>query len=162
MINTATQSRIKHYGPSPPVRAKHFITCSYNDLVHLSHRLRGIKTETYTTEFANKTDGYGDCCMLTLLAWGHSRNDFTEDVNVFDHEEHMNHVEDFVFQVNETCFSGDHRTFLVSPNGKDSHNPSLIHTTPEDMTHHERRTYVPAELRQTRRECRKEKQKANK
>ena len=97
MIITATQSRIKNYGPSPPLRAKHFITCSYNDLVHLNHHLRGIKTETHTTELAKKTDGYGDCCMLTLLEWGHARNDFTEDVNVFDDEEHMNHVEESVY-----------------------------------------------------------------
>ena len=33
MINTATLARIKQFGPSPKVRAKHFITCSYNDLV---------------------------------------------------------------------------------------------------------------------------------
>ena len=91
MINTATQSRLKNYGPSPPVRAKHFITCSYNDLVRLSHHLRGIKTETYTTELANKTDGSGGCCMLTLLEWGHARNEFTEDVNDSDDEDHMDH-----------------------------------------------------------------------
>ena len=153
MINTATQPRIKNYGPSPPVRAKHFITCPYNDLVRLSHHLRGIKTETYTTELANKADGCGDCCMLTLLEWGHARNDFTEDVNDFDDEEHMNHVGEFVFQVNETCLSGDHRTFLVSPNDN---------VTPADLTHNERRTYVPAEPKQARKERRKEKQKANK
>ena len=116
MINAATQSRIKNNGPSPPVRAKHFISCSYNDLVHLRHHLRGIKTETYTAELANKTDGYGGCCVLTLLEWGHARNDFTEDVKDFDDEEHMSHVGEFVFQVNETCLGGDHRTFLASPN----------------------------------------------
>ena len=59
MTNTATQSRIKNCVPSPAVRAKHFFTCSYNDLVHLSHHLRGIKTESYTTESARKTDGSG-------------------------------------------------------------------------------------------------------
>ena len=62
----------------------------------------------------------------------------------------MNHVGEFVFQVNETCLSGDHRTFFVSPNDKDSHSPILIHITPVDMTHNERRTYVPAELKQAR------------
>ena len=55
MVNTATQSRLKNYDPSsPPVRAKHFITCSYNDLAHLSHHLRGIKTETYTQELVDR------------------------------------------------------------------------------------------------------------
>ena len=52
MINTATQARMKQFGPSPKVRAKHFITCSYNDLVHLNHHLRGVKTEDYTEELA--------------------------------------------------------------------------------------------------------------
>ena len=60
MIHTATQSRIKNYGPSPPIRAKHFISCSYNDLVHLNHYLRNIKVDTYTTELAQKTEGYTD------------------------------------------------------------------------------------------------------
>ena len=63
MVQTTTQSRIKNYGPSGPVRAKHFITCSDNELVHLSHHLRNIRTETYTTEHAQKIDGYGDCCI---------------------------------------------------------------------------------------------------
>ena len=54
MINTATQARIKQYGPSPKVRAKHFITCSNNDLVHLNHNLRGITTEKYTEESRRK------------------------------------------------------------------------------------------------------------
>ena len=61
MFNTATQARIKQFGPSPKVRAKHFITCSYNDLVHLNHHLRGVKTADYTDELAKKTEGYGDC-----------------------------------------------------------------------------------------------------
>ena len=33
MIHTATQSRLKNYGPSPPIRAKHFISCSYNGYI---------------------------------------------------------------------------------------------------------------------------------
>ena len=77
------------------MRAKHFITCSYNDLVRLSHHLRGIKTETYTAELAGKTDGFGDCCMSALLEWGHARNEFTEHVNDFDDEDHMDHVGEF-------------------------------------------------------------------
>ena len=70
MINTAAQSRIKNNGPSPPARAKHFITCSYNDLVHLSHHLRGIKTEMYTTELARKTDGYGGLLYVHTFGMG--------------------------------------------------------------------------------------------
>ena len=108
MIHTATQSRIKKYGPSPPIRAKHFISCSYNDLVHLNHYLRNIKVDTYTTELEQKTEGYGDCCMLTLLEWGHARNELKEDVRDFESEDHMDHVGKLSFQVNETCLSGDH------------------------------------------------------
>ena len=99
--------------------------------------------------------------MLTLLEWGRARNDFTEDVNEFDDEEHMNHVGEFESQVNETCLSGDYRTFLVSHSDKDSHNPILIHVTPADMTHNERRTYIPGELKQARKERRNDKQEAN-
>ena len=68
MVNTVTQSRLKNYDrTSPPVRAKHFIACSYNELVHLSHHLRNIKTETYTQELVNKTTDYGDCCMMLYV-----------------------------------------------------------------------------------------------
>ena len=162
MIHTATQSRIKNYGPSPPIRAKHFISCSYDDLVHLNHYLRNIKVDTYTTELAQKTEGYGDSCRLTLLEWGHARNELTEDVRDFEPDDHMDHVGEFSFQVNETCLSGDHRTFMVAPNDKDSHNPILIHITPADMTYIEQRTYVPAQLKINRKERREEKQRTNK
>ena len=73
----------------------------------------------------------------------------------------MDHVGEFSFQVNETCLSDDHRTFMVAPNDKDSHNPILIHITPADMTS-EQRTYVPAQLKINRKERRKEKQRTNK
>ena len=35
MIHTANQARIKNYGKAPAVRVKHFISCSYKDLVIL-------------------------------------------------------------------------------------------------------------------------------
>ena len=127
MIDTATQARIKQFGSSPKVRAKHFITCSYNGLVHLKHHLRGVKTEDYTEELAKKTDGYGDCCMFTMLEWGHSRNYFSEDVNDFDDDDHMDHDGEFSFQVNETCLHGSSKSFLIAQDDKDSHNPMLVH-----------------------------------
>ena len=71
-------------------------------------------------------------------------------------------LESFNFRLKETCLSGDHRTLMVSPNDKDSHNPILIHVTPADMTYNERRAYVSTELKVARKERRKEKQKANK
>ena len=139
MIHTATQSRLKHYEPSPPIRTKHFISCSYNDLVHLNHHLRGINVDTYTAELVQKTDGHGDCCMLTLLEGGHARNEITEDVNDFGSEDHMDHVGELSFQVNGKCLSCDHRSFMVAPTDKDSHNPILRHVTPSDMTWNEQR-----------------------
>ena len=74
----------------------------------------------------------------------------------------LKHVGELEFQVNETCLSGDHRTALITPNDKDSHNPILIHVAPADMTRQERQTYIPGELKLARKERRKEKQKANK
>ena len=56
----------------------------------------------------------------------------------------------------------DHRTFMVAPTDKDSHNPILIHVTPADMTYSEQWTYVPAQLKIARKERRKEKQRTNK
>ena len=102
--------------------------------------------------------------MLTLLEWGHARMELSEDVNDFDDEDRMNYVGEYVFQVNETCLGNDHRTFLIAPADKDSHNPFLIHITPSEMTRQERQTYIPYpyELKIARRERRKETQKANK
>ena len=162
MINTATQARTKKHGPSPKVRAKHFITCSYNDLVHLNHHLRGTKTEDYTAELAKKTDGYGDCCMLAMLEQGHARNIFSEDVNDFDDEDHMNHLGEFTFQVNEVCPSGDSKSLLISQDDKDSHNPLLVHFTPSEMTWNEARQYAPWQTKQARNQRQKEQEKANK
>ena len=50
MMNVATQSRRKHFGNCPPVRVKHFISCSYRDLDFLATHLDGITTETHTPQ----------------------------------------------------------------------------------------------------------------
>ena len=39
MMNVATQARNKHFGVCPPVRVKHFISCSYRDLDFLATHL---------------------------------------------------------------------------------------------------------------------------
>ena len=129
MINTATQARIKHFGSSPKINSKHFITCSYSDLAHLSHNLRNITTEKYTEELAKKIEGYGDYCMLTVLEWGHSRNYFSDNVDDDDDEDHMEFEGEFAFQVNETCLHGSSKSFLISQDDRDSHNPLLVHLT---------------------------------
>ena len=62
-----------------------------------------------------KTEGYGDCCMFTMLEWGHSRNDFSEDVNDFDDDDdHMDFEGAFSFHVNETCLHGSSKSLLFS------------------------------------------------
>ena len=67
MMNVATQSRRKHFGNCPPVRVKHFISCSYRNLDFLATHLDGITTSTYTAELAKKTEDRGDCCMLSIV-----------------------------------------------------------------------------------------------
>ena len=80
-----------------------------------------VKTEDYTEELAKKTDGYGDCCLFTVLQWGHSsRNNFSEDVNDFDDEDHMDQEGQFSFQVNETCLHGSSKSFLIAQDDKGS------------------------------------------
>ena len=162
MINTATQARIMQFGPSPKVRSKHFITCSYNDLAHLSHNLRGITTENYTDELAKKVEGYGECCTFSVLEWGHSRNDFSENVDDYDDDDHMDFEGEFSFQVTETCLHGSSKSFLISQDDRDSHNPMLVHLTSQEMTWNEARTYIPWEKRYQQTQHRKAKQKANK
>ena len=68
MMNVARQARRKHYDPTcPPVRCKHFMSCSYRDLQFLATHLDGITTETYTEELMKKTTDKGDCCMLSIV-----------------------------------------------------------------------------------------------
>ena len=58
---------------------------------------RGIKAETYTEELAKKTEGYGDCCMMSICEWGRARLEFEEDINNFDDQDHTHHVGEFTF-----------------------------------------------------------------
>ena len=74
-------------------------------MIWYNRHLRGINVDMYTAELVQKTDGYGDCCMLTLLDSEHARNELAEDVNDFETEDHMDHVGEFSFQVNEAWHS---------------------------------------------------------
>ena len=78
MANMAAQSRRKNFGNSAPVRVKHFISCSYRDLDFLATHLDGITSETYTEALAKKTEDKGDCCMLSIVEWGHARLEIEE------------------------------------------------------------------------------------
>ena len=154
MMNVATQARNKHFGVCPPFRVKHFISCSYRDLDFLATHLDGITTETYTTELANKTHGYGDCCMMSIVEWGHARLEYCEDINQFDDQDHMDYIGEFTFRVNETCLSSDHNIFMVAPTDQDAHNPIPVHLKPSDIFWSERYNYVPYEMKRRRKEKR--------
>ena len=163
MMGVATQAMRKIHDPScPPIRVKHFISCSYQDLDSLPTHLDGITTATYTEDHMKKTDGKGDCCMLSVVEWGHSRLENEEHLSDFDDEDHMNYVGEFYFKVNETCLHGDHNIFMVAPNDRDAHNPILVHLDPSDMTWNERHHYKPSQMKMKNAEKRKERQKANK
>ena len=55
MMGVATQAMRKIYDSScPPIRVKHFISCSYRDLDFLATHLDGITTATYTEELMNE------------------------------------------------------------------------------------------------------------
>ena len=126
-MGAATQAMRKIYdSPCPTVRVKHFISCSYRDLDFLATHLDGIATATYTEELMKKTTGKGDCCMLSVVEWGHSRLTYEEHPE-FEDEDHMNYVGEFYFKVNETCLHGDHNIFMVAPNDRDAHNLILVH-----------------------------------
>ena len=126
MIHSATQSksRLKNYGKAPPVPVKHFVSCSYQDLVFSAQNLRGIKTETFTAEL---TGSVGDCCMMSICEWGPTRLEFAEYIDYFHDQEHMGHVGEFSCSVNETCLSCDHHIFMVAPSDNEAHKPLLVH-----------------------------------
>ena len=164
MMGVATQAMRKHFDPScPPIRVKHFISCSYRNLDFLATHLDGITTATYTDELMNKTTGKGDCCMLTVVEWGHSHLMCEERPEDFDGDkDRMNYVGEFYFKVNETCLHGDHNIFMVAPNDRDAQNPVLIHLDPSDMSWNERHHYKQAFKKKQYADTRKERQKEKK
>ena len=161
MMTTATQSRQKSYGRSPPVRVKHFISCSYRDLGFLSTHLDGITTETYTAELAKKTEDRGDCCMMSICEWG-DWNTRKMSVILMIKITCFFFIGEFTFKVHETCLSSDHNIFIVAPADRDARNPILVHLKPSDLQWREKRTYIPHQKKQERKERRKATQKSNK
>ena len=160
LVNTATQARKKIDSESAPIRAKHFISASYTDLVFLDKMLSRIDTEHYDEKLIKATSDKGDCCMMTLLEWGHARDFIVEKRDDFEDEDHMNFHGEFGFTVNETCLSCDHEAFLVHERDRDSHNPLLIHFDPH-MSHQESRGYRSVEAKIANKRRRKEKQREN-
>ena len=160
LVHTATQARKKIDAEAVPFRAKHFISASYMDLMHLGHYLKNVKTETYTETLMNKTSDKGDCCMMTMLEWGHSRKHIVDCFFNYDDEDHMNFKGEFKLTVNETCLSCDHEAFLVTERDRDAHNPLLIHFEPH-MTNKETRDYRSGKSKIERKRRRKERQGEN-
>ena len=161
-MNVATQAQRKHFDPNcPPIRVKHFISCSHRDLDFLATHLDVVTTAKYNQELAQRTSDRGDCCMMSTVEWGHSQETYAEDVANFDDEDHMNYVGEFDCKVNETCLHGDHNIFMVAPNDRDAHNPILVHLAPSDMTWNERGQYKPTQMKMRRKQPRKETQREN-
>ena len=110
----------------------------------------------------NKTSDRGDCCMMSIVEWGHARLEYDEDIANLEDEDHMNYVGEFTFRVNETCLSNDHNIFMVAPTDRDAHNPIVVHLKPSDMLWSEKRQYIPSQMKMRRHDTRKEKQRQNK
>eukprot|EP00435_Cladocopium_sp_Y103_P010636 s1509_g2.t1 len=164
IMGCATQERLKSYkADAAPVRAKHFITASFIDLMFLKDKLFRITTYKYTEKLSKETDK-GDCCMMSIVEWGHARVVIDENIDKFDDQTHMDEVGEFNFEVNETCLHNDANMFdmfLLFPTDKDSHNPFLVHLTPFDFTYSEGRQFIPLETKMKRKTTRKETQRAN-
>lgn len=164
MVNTATQSRLKNFDPDAvPVRAKHFVASPYTDLYFLRQTLGRVTTDKYTDELAADTQK-GDCCIMSIIEWGHSRPDLLEEnIEQYDRdEEWMNHVGEFEFDVNEICLHADHNIFNLTKKDHDSHYPILVHLKPAWMTNQEKNSYLSSEYKQNKSQSRKERQRDNK
>ena len=60
------------------------------DLTYLHRVLSNVKSEDYDQKLMDRTSDKGDCCMMTLLEWGHSREtSIVESIFDFDDEDHM-------------------------------------------------------------------------
>eukprot|EP00435_Cladocopium_sp_Y103_P052220 s573_g16.t1 len=161
IMGCATQERLKSYqSDAAPVRVKHFITASFTDLMFLKEKLFRITTDKYTEKLSKETDR-GDCCMMSIVEWGHARVVIEENIDNFDNQFQKDEVGEFNFEVNETCLHNDANMFPLYPNDKDSHNPFLIHLTPFDFTYSEGRQFIPLKTKMKRKQTRKELQRAN-
>ena len=162
MIHTATQVRNQEFMPGmAPIRVKHFISASYEDLKFMDEKLKGKTIEAYTPELVKATEGKGDCCMMSIIEWGHSKQQLREDPSFFEDEDHMNFVGEFYFGVNETCMLADHQVFNLAPQDTDSHNLLLVHLNPSDMGHRETKSFKSDESKMNKAQRRKERQDIN-
>ena len=129
MMGAATQALRKHFDPIIPSsqgKTFHFLQLS-GSWILLQRTWMALQQKLYTDELVTKTSNKGDCCMLSVVEWGHSRLMCQEYPEDYEDEDHMNYVGEFYFKVNETCLHGDHNIFMVAPNDRDAHNPILVH-----------------------------------
>ena len=103
MMNVATQSRRKHFGDCPPVRVKHFISCSYRDLDFLATHLDGITTATSPQNSRRRQKIVVIAvCYLSLsgdmLDWSMRKISVVFMIKIT-----WIFIGEFTFRVNETC-----------------------------------------------------------
>ena len=163
LVKVAAFCRERNYHDKTacPVRVKHFISASFDELTQLTIKLAKVKTENYKEKLAKETEGLGDCCMLSIIEWGHSRWEHFEDIKLFDDETHRDAVGEFFFKVNEQCLHNDHNLFLIGPTDKDSHNPLLIHFEPSTLSWKDKKEFKTIECKKRKKESRKERQAVN-
>eukprot|EP00435_Cladocopium_sp_Y103_P047011 s568_g13.t1 len=117
IMNCATQERLKNFQPdAAPIRVKHFITASFTDLMFLKEKLFRVTTDKYTEKLSNETDK-GDCCMMSIVEWGHARVVIEEYPENFDDETHMDEVGEFNFEALRLDLE---KGFHLAPGGLDS------------------------------------------
>ena len=147
MMNVATQSRRKHFGDCPPVRVKHFISCSYRDLDFLATHLDGITTATspQNSRRRQKIVVVAVCCLSLsgdMLDWSMRKISVVFMIKIT-----WIFIGEFTFRVNETCLTSDHNIFMVAPTDRDAHNPILVHLKPSDTIWTEKRAYINYEMK---------------
>ena len=132
-------------------------------LYFLAAHLDGITTATYTADLTKKTEDRGDCCMMSIVEWGHNaRLEYEDDISRLDDQDHMDFTGESTLRVNQTCLTSEHNIFMVAPTDRDAHNPILVHLKPLEMIWSEKRAYVPYEMKRRHHQKRRETQKANK
>ena len=90
------------------------------------------------------------------VGMGLSSQPFSDEVDYYDDADHMEFEGEFAFQVNETCLHGNSKSFLITSEDRDSHNPMLVHLTPQEMTWNERKQYISGNSSSTKSEQKSE------
>lgn len=145
-----------------PIRIKNFISAPTEQLRFLDERLGGIDKDSYTWEKSKETEGYGDCCSMSVIEWGHARKTLYEDMNRFEDEDRRGYVGEYFFNVNEMVMLADQEILNLTESDKDSHRPLIVHLILSDMTDNEANTFRSEESKFAKAQRRRERRAANK